>query len=386
MENPDYSGGGILNLMSSLKLAQGGPASEYSPCSLLRGRHLVEARRVLLLVVDGLGWNFLNRVGAGGHLHHHCIGSLSSVVPPTTAAAIPMFFTAVPPARHGFTGWFTWLRELGCVSAVLPYVTRHGHLPLGDMAPGPLEISTCEPLTDSLPVACHVVSPRHIAHSVFNRGFSGSAQIHAFDDMAGFFSSVRDLLQRGEEPRYVHAYWPELDTVAHIHGIGSQQARQQLEQFDQAFGRLLQEIRGTDTAVLVTADHGFVDIPPEGVVDMQDHPHLADCLSLPLCGEPRIAYCYVKPERRADFENYVNAELAEQASLRLSSELIEQGLFGPGPQHPQLAHRVGDYTLLFEENWMIRDHLPAERDFELIGRHGGLSADELYVPLVYAAV
>jgi hypothetical protein len=382
---PDYTGGGVLNLMSSLVAAQGGPATGYSACSLLEGSDLGQARQVLLLVVDGLGWNYLNRVGAGGHLHSHCLGSLTSVAPPTTAAAIPMFFTAAPPARHGFTGWFTWLRELGCVSAVLPYVTRHGHLPLGDKSPGPLELSQCEPITNRLPVACHVISPRHIAHSVFNRGFSGSAEIHPYDDMNGFFCIVRDTLQSGAGRKYVHAYWADLDTIAHVHGIGSDEARQQLEQFDHYFGQLLQELRGTDTAVVVTADHGFVDVPSERVVRMGDHPELADCLSLPLCGEPRMAYCYVKPGRQEQLERYVNSELAEQMTLSASQDLIDQGLFGPGPTHPQLAHRVGDCTLLLKENYMIKDHLPGEHDFELIGMHGGLSEDELYVPLVYAA-
>jgi hypothetical protein len=384
MMTPDYTGGGILNLMSSLVSAQGGAATGYSACSLLEDSQLNQARQVLLLVVDGLGWNYLNREGAGGYLHSLCIGPLSSVVPPTTAAAIPVFFTAAPPARHGFTGWFTWLRELGCVSAVLPYVTRYGHLPLGEGKAGPLELSQCDPVTKRLPVECHVVSPRNIAHSVFNRGFSGGAEIHAYDDMAGFFSSVRNTLRYGAGRRYVHAYWSDLDTIAHVHGIGSRNARQHLEQFDHSFGRLLRELQGTDTAVVVTADHGFVDVPAERVVHMDDHPELADCLTLPLCGEPRIAYCYVKPGRRECFESYVRSELSEQMTLRASEDLIDAGFFGPGPRHPQLAHRVGDYTLLLKENYMIKDHLPGEHDFELVGRHGGLSADELLVPLVCA--
>jgi hypothetical protein len=386
MVTPDYTGGGILNLMSSLVIAQGGSATEYSACSLLEDSHLDQARQVLLVVVDGLGWNYLNRVGAGGHLHSLCVGSLSSVVPPTTAAAIPLFFTAAPPARHGFTGWFTWLRELGCVSAVLPYVTRHGHLPLGDCAPGPLELSQCEPVTNRLPVACHVVSPRNIAHSVFNRGFSGDAEIHAYDDMTGFLGSVRDTLKSGKGRKYVYAYWPGLDNIAHVHGIGSPNAWQHLEQFDHSFGSLLRELRGTDTAVVVTADHGFVDVPKERVVHMDDHPELADCLSLPLCGEPRIAYCYVKPGRSECFESYVSSELAEQMSLCVSQNLIDEGFFGPGPRHPQLAHRVGDYTLLLKESYMIKDQLPGEHDLELIGMHGGLSTDELHVPLVFSSV
>ncbi len=383
MKFPDYTGGGILNLMSSLTDGLQGQTNDYAACSLLDDGRLREARQILLLVVDGLGWNYLNAMAAGGYLHSHCLGSLSSAAPPTTAAAIPLFFTGLPPARHGFTGWFTWLRELGCVSAVLPFVTRHGRLPLQGTDPGPLQLSRVAPLFDRLPVDCHVVSPKHIAHSAFNRAFSGSARVHAYDGMNGFFRSLRSILRRGRDRRYVYAYWPELDSLAHDHGIASDRVEQHLSAFDGAFGRLLRDIRGSDTAVLVTADHGFLDVPPERVIRLDAHPELADCLTLPLCGEPRFVYCYVRPERRERFEDYVRSELAQQVQLFHSHDLIERGVFGPGPRHPELEHRVGDYVLLLRENYILKDRLPGEKAFHHIGVHGGLSDDEVLVPLVY---
>ena len=94
----------------------------------------------------------------------------------------------------------------------------------------------------------------------------------------------------------------------------------------------------------------------------------------------------MKPGRQECFESYVSSELAEQMTLCVSQNLIEEDLFGPGPRHPQLAHRVGDYTLLLKENYMIKDRLPGEHDFELIGLHGGLSPDELHVPLIFTSV
>jgi len=385
MEVPDYRGGGILNLMASVGAGLQGPDLGYPACALLNGKPLGAARRILLLVVDGLGWNHLTASAAGGELQSRCLGPLSSVAPPTTAAAIPVFLTGLPPARHGFTGWFTWLRELGCVSAVLPHVTRHGRLPL-PAEPGPLPLSGCRPLFEQLPVESLVLSPKHIAGSVFNRAFSQGAKVHAYKDMKGFFHRLSALLRRGRERRYVYAYWPQLDTLAHDHGIGSRPVADHLAAFDQAFGRLLREIQGSDTVVLVTADHGFVDVPPERVLHLDAHPEMADCLSLPLCGEPRFAYCYVRAALRERFEAYVRSELAGRFDLFTGQALIDQGLFGPGPFHPELAHRVGDYVLVARENYVFKDRLSAEREFHHVGVHGGLSEDELRVPLVYAEV
>ena len=65
---------------------------------------------------------------------------------------------------------------------------------------------------------------------------------------------------------------------------------------------MLGDIAGSDTLVIVTADHGIIDTARDRVIDLEDHPQLAETLVLPLCGEPRVAYCYVRPDRRRDFE------------------------------------------------------------------------------------
>ena len=63
---------------------------------------------------------------------------------------------------------------------------------------------------------------------------------------------------------------------------------------------------------------------------------------------------------------------------------MELGAFGPGPDHPRLAERVGDFVLLLRDGWAIRDWLPGEQRHPKLGVHGGSSPAELYVPLVVA--
>jgi len=385
MEFPDYSNG-IVNLMSSLTAALGGAPTGHPPLELLPPERLQGARRVLLLVIDGLGYNYLTGPGRGSRLHRHLLGPISSVAPPTTAAAIPAFLTGQPPAVHGFTGWFCWFRELGCVSAVLPFVTRYGRLDLGQGGTGPRQLCGAAPLLERLPLPCHIVTPKHIAYSIFNRAFSGPARIHPYTSSGGFFRVLRRLVRGGRQQEYIYAYWSELDALAHEHGISSPQVLRHFEALDSAFGRFLDAVAGSDTAVLVSADHGFVDTPPERVIQLDDHPELARCLALPLCGEPRLAYCYVHPHQSARFVDYVRGELADRMELFPSAELIERGLFGPGEPHPHLAERVGHYVLALKESYVLKDYLPGERPYRHIGAHGGLTAAELRVPLVFARI
>ncbi|MCG8010450.1 MAG: nucleotide pyrophosphatase, partial [Candidatus Thiodiazotropha weberae] len=65
-----------------------------------------------------------------------------------------------------------------------------------------------------------------------------------------------------------------------------------------------------------------------------------------------------------------------------SDELIEQGWFGIGETHPQLKRRIGDRVLLMREDYILNDWLVQERRYQLVGVHGGLSEDELLVPLI----
>ena len=107
---PDYRGGGITNLISSVAAALGNPDRVYQPTPLVDMNRLEGVKNIVLLVVDGLGYHYLNEKCQGSFLQRSLAGSLTSVCPSTTASAIPTFLTGVPPQQHGFTGWFTYFR------------------------------------------------------------------------------------------------------------------------------------------------------------------------------------------------------------------------------------------------------------------------------------
>jgi hypothetical protein len=271
------------------------------------------------------------------------------------------------------------------VLAVLPFRPRHGGPSLavaGGVTPAVLLGNT--PLADRIDAAAHVVSPAAIVDSCFNTAHSGRARRIGHGGLDGMFAAARDVVRGGGGRQYVYAYYSELDSLAHAHGIGSQRVGEELERIDRAFGRFVEEIAGTDTLVIFTADHGFVDTRPETVVDLDDHPELAGALAVPLCGEPRVAYCYLKPGAAAGFERYVERRLSHAVTLARSTDLVGDGWFGPGPAHPRLADRIGEYALIMKDGWAVRDHVPGERRHVQIGVHGGPSEDEMLVPLVIA--
>lgn len=384
MTLPDYRGGSIVNLMASIVTACGGQPANYAPLRNLPASELSGARNVILMVFDGLGYNYLAQRGQGGELAKRLRGSMTSVFPPTTASAITAFHTGLAAQQHGLTGWFTYFREVGSVVSVLPFRARHGGGSLKAAGVDPKCIFVGKPVFDAIAVPSVVVSHKSILDSDYNLYHSGGAERRGYDNLKHFFDEIELAARATENRKYIYAYYPELDSLAHTFGVASSQVATLFSRIDAMFGEFLAAMAGTDSVVIATADHGFVDIEPASTVELEQHPELTDTLVLPLCGERRVAYCYVHPDKRERFEAYVHGPLGRYAELHRSEDLVKEGWFGLGMPHPHLAERIGHYTLVMKDKYGIKDWVLGERRHVHIGAHGGVSEDEMYVPLIVA--
>jgi hypothetical protein len=379
---PDYHGGSIVNLMSSIIYAHGGQPT----APLLRGlalEPLATATNLVLLVLDGLGAEWLERHSPTGILNRARCCTMTSVFPSTTAAAITTYLTGTAPLQHGLTGWFTYLRELGCVMAVLTGKPRYGGQSYQAAGVAPATLFRQPPLFDQITTPSVIIAPHFIAHSDFNLAHRGRAQLASYDGLADLFRQLRQKLRRprGTARQLVYAYWPLLDSIGHKHGIDSAVAVAHLGKIEQEIEHFMTAAAGTNTRLLVSADHGQIDTSAADQIALEDHPELAECLVLPLCGEPRAAFCYVRAGRVSTFETYCQQVLADQVDMVPSQDLSAAGYFGLGTPHPHFDERIGDYCLLPRGTRVIRDHLPSEKSYTQIGVHGGLSSAELLVPL-----
>ena len=382
---PDYAGRSIVNLMSTIMSAYGHDSIYYPPLSTIPAARIQEAQNVVLLVIDGLGYEYLVNQGGDSTLFRHLDSAITSVAPATTTSAISTFLTGLAPQQHGLTGWFTYFREIGSVLAVLPFKIRGSGIPLGEMGISVAELFGHVPVFNYLDVSSYSISPAWIAHSDFNQSHIGSAELIPYKYMVDCFTAISRCVRTENQRKYIYAYWPGFDSLAHEHGVGSDIVSTHFRELDDCFTQMLADLAGTDTLIIVTADHGFVDVPTKKVILLEEHPTLKDCLAVPLCGEPRLAYAYVRISHQQIFEQYLGKDLAVAIECYPSEELQTQHLYGLGQAHPELASRTGDYTLILKDNYVIKDQIPGEGPFEMKGHHGGLSSREMYVPLILAS-
>lgn len=378
----DYHGTSLLNLTASIIEGEGGKRSCPAPAlTQLPVWELRSAHTTVLLLIDGLGQHLL--AGHARQLQQWQRTTLTSVFPTSTAPAITTLLTGEPPSRHGVTGWFVNLRELGTIATILPFRPRWGGESFDRADVDPAQLVGAGPLMDRLGVDCAVVMPRAIVHSPYSRAMSGKAQRLAYDTLDECLQTVVALARaRGAERRFVYAYWPKLDSLCHAHGSKSKQVAAHIGAIERSLLSTIAELRGSSTLLLVTADHGFTDVPPEGRLNVDDHPQLRECLAMPLTGEPRVAYCHVRAGWGQRFEERFGEAFGDQVSLYSSQSLVDAGWFGPGPYHPSLGARTGDYTAICGPGRILVDRVINSGPFDQLGVHGGISEEELMVPLL----
>lgn len=377
---PDYSGGSLVNLVASIVAARGGEPL-HAPLAKLPASELRGARNVVLLIVDGLGDNYLLRRGAGSELARRRRAALTSVFPSTTASAITTSYTGRTPLEHGLTGWFTYFGEAGCVSAALPFRSRGDYLPLARRGVTPDQIYVCKPIFESVTDTCFVVTCKEIIDSEYNTVHCRGARRIAYETLEELVLQVENAIKSSGDRKFIYAYWPVYDMVSHRHGAGSAEAFEQFAKFDAAFRGLLARLAGTESLVVATSDHGFIDVAPEESLELPAS--LASLLRFPLCGERRVAYCHVHSEK--EFLEKAQDWLGDRADVMPSRRLVDEGWFGPGAPHPRLAERIGDVALVMRGRYAVKDWTPGESRHLHIGNHGGASEDEMLIPLIMEA-
>ncbi|MBU1692632.1 MAG: alkaline phosphatase family protein [Verrucomicrobia bacterium] len=379
---PEYRGNSIVNLLASLLRARGGrsphPGLEGFPAGAFRA-----ARRAVYLVLDGLGeyqlqW-YLKQAGKSPFFAAHPRQVITTVFPATTAAAVTTFATGAPPYEHGILGWHLHLGDLGMVSTILMGVTRTG-TPMAKPDFPLKEYLRLPSYLESVPGRRSLISYGAIPDSRYSRAGLRWHESSACTTLTGLVRQVV-AFARGRGRALAYAYWPGLDSLCHEWGCFHAKTMRHMIALDGAMARLCAALKKTGTALVVTADHGLVDTPPERCIELRDVPGFYDCLAMLPSGDAREVSCFVRPARLNRFRGILRTSLRHACACVEGDALVQGGFFGRGKQHPALSQRVGDFVLIAREGYAFNTTPPGMRSGFKRGNHGGMSPEEMRVPL-----
>jgi predicted AlkP superfamily pyrophosphatase or phosphodiesterase len=362
---PDYGGACLSSVVPALfdRFADETPSWLPGPA---RG-----ARQVVLLVLDGLGWQQLRaRQLAAPTVASGTGGAITSVVPTTTATALTSITTGRPPAEHGVVGYRVRVDgDDGAADEVMNVLRwRTGTGDMRQRRPA----ARFQQMPPFGGVVVPAVTRSEFSSTGFTAAHLAGARLVGWSVLSTMVVEVRRLLSEGEP--FIYAYYDGLDKVAHERGLGEHYA-QELGTVDRLVGDLI-DVLPAGAALVVTSDHGQVEV---GTAARLPGPELLAGVEL-LSGEGRFRWLHARAGAVDDVAAAAEEAHGDEAWVRTRPQMVDDGWFG-GPLTEEVSHRLGDVALVARAPVAFLD--PADTgETRLLARHGSLTEAEMYVPLL----
>jgi len=372
---PRYGRASLADLVPALLHAIGVAGFEdvlgVEPCS-----------RACLLLIDGLGFELVRTHPDDAPFLLSLLGGtdpLTTGFPSSTAVSLASIGTGQPPGRHGFVGFTMAVPGYDRSMNVLRWALhgRPEHSLLEEVVPErmqPEPTALERAAADGVAVSC--VGPVQLAHTGLTRAvFRGGTYRNAFS-LGDLATETAEALVAG--PRtFVYAYHADLDMTGHVRGVGSAAWRGQLRHVDRLAADVATALPA-DAVLVVTGDHGMVDVPLDRRLDAADHPQLKEAVRL-FGGEPRARHLYVRPGAESEVIAAWRELVGAESWLLTRDEAIDAGWFGPSvPDH--VRPRIGDVVFAARGPVAVTERDVFFIESLLVGHHGSLTPEEQLVP------
>ncbi|BBX74308.1 alkaline phosphatase family protein [Mycobacterium shinjukuense] len=333
--------------------------------------------RIAVVLVDGMGWHLLPELADDAPLLASVVtgdaGRLRQLVctfPSTTPTSLVSLGTGATPGEHGILGFTV---NIPGTNRVLNHIRWRDDPPQAQWQPLP---TWFERLTHT-GVSARAVLPAWFIGSGLTAAAYRGAQFHPTRRGEDYAQRLADELAAA--PGLVFGYIADLDTAAHVFGIGSCQWHAAATVVDTLLTRLVEGL-ARSAALLITADHGGLNVPDDARVDLDADPRLTAGVRV-VAGEPRVRYLHTEPGAASDVLATWREVLGGRANVCGREQAVATGVFGP--VHPRHLPRIGDVvvTCTTATAVLATGHEPPETA-RLIGFHGGATDAEMAIPLI----
>jgi hypothetical protein len=341
--------------------------------------HLAEytgdVRRVVVLLVDGMGWHLLPELASSAPLLASVLaggtGRLDELVctfPSTTPTSLASLGTGAAPGQHGLLGFTV---NVPGSARVLAHIYWRDDPPPAEWQPVP---TWFERLRQAGVDARAVLPTPFIGSGLTESAYRG-AQFCAAGYDEDYAAVVNEQVRMTTGLAYT--YTSALDTAAHLFGVGSAEWHAAGAYVDGLLTRLLESLP-SDAALLVTADHGGLNVNER--IDLDDDPRLSFGVRV-VAGEPRVRYLHTEPGAAHDVIAVWTELMADRADVLSRDDAVAAGLFGP--VRPEHLARIGDVVVICHSDiaLLASRHEPQEVA-QLVGLHGGMTPAEMAIPLI----
>ncbi|QBD78898.1 alkaline phosphatase family protein [Ktedonosporobacter rubrisoli] len=360
---------------------------------------------VIFFFIDSFGWRFFERVSERFHFlkaiqTEGAISKMTSQFPSTTAAHVTCIHTGLDVGQSGIYEWnyyeplvddiitpllFSYARD-----KVVRDTVKRAAIPAERFFPKQTFYQTLQ----QQGIASHILQYQAYTPSTYSDIVFRGASVHPYKTIQEAFDLLVALVTaRPTQPTYYFLYFDRIDTASHNHGPYSRQATEVADSLFTLMDHLFyKNIRGKagNTLFMLTADHGQVEVDPQTTFYLnRQMPGFTRYLKTnqkgaPLvpAGSPRDMFLHIKEECLDEAVGELRRRLAGRAEVYPTQELLEQHFFGLHEPSPALRSRLGNVVILpyrYETVWWYEE---GRFEMHFQGHHGGLTAEEMEIPLL----
>ena len=380
---PDYGPNSICGLANGILKHYGLP-TPHTPLDV--SGLIGKAERLLLFIIDGLGIENLKKLVKKREFR--VIGRvewqrLTSTFPSTTATAITTLSTGLTPIEHGIIGYILYFKEFGTVANAIEMCPIGGRrdmlLHMGLKPEKFLRGETIFQKLSSAGIEAYSITHSRLVNTGFNRVIAQGAHQKGFYGLSDMCTTVLEIFREKKAPVFVSVYWGLVDTMGHRYGADGEIYQREAAMILRTLEEELLPRLDEDVVMMVVSDHGQIPTSWEDEVWWSREDEIYRFLKVLPTGEQRMMYLHgndVEGLREYLLNNY-----AERLSLFATTDAETRRLLGDGTPHPYVFDRMGDLILVARKRFSFNFKYTGQEQ-SLGGRHGGLSKEEMIVPLM----
>ncbi|MXY46562.1 MAG: alkaline phosphatase family protein [Chloroflexi bacterium] len=345
-----------------------------------------EPKHLVMALADGFGMNFVEALDHDSFVRQHIAAEMRTVFPSTTPIVLTTIATGHWPATHSVIGWFQRLREIDAVSTIIAYQRTADKKALSELG---VSAETAFPVPSRMGKtdrhALHIM-PEHIVATAYSNYWTGYIKQHGYnaDHPQQAIEMVIQAVRNSNRPTSVYIYLPQVDSAAHEHGTWHATTMQTASVVDRLLATLADALP-SNARLVVTADHGHLDAPPDRTHIIEKQDELLKLCDGPFTGDQRAIYADVSDTNMGAFRAAIHDRFGDDFLVLTAQEVKECGLLGAASLADETRRRMRK-ALVMSTGDAVLDYRATldESRFPLLSHHGGLTPAEIRIPLVIA--
>ena len=383
---PDYKNS-IVNLVSSI-LETYDVKTDHPPLKQLDTKTLKTKKNIILYILDGFGMNLLNKFATSSKfLNKNLISPITSVFPSTTSAAITSIISGKTPWEHGAIGWTLYFKEFAKNIDYLPNWDSITYKTQNAKKYNIIDYIGADNIFNKISNTAHDIQQFYLTHKELSQSSnilrnSGTAEIIPYQDSKHLYKTLNKLILKSNSTRkLIFVYSSSPDNIEHHHGVYADEVEKFIQETDSALEKLSLQLKGTDTTILISADHGLIDVDKYFYVN--EDVKLFDSMIMPTFPEPRFISFFVKKHKMKQFEEAFQ-KYEDKFLLFERDEFLKHKFLGNGKMHPKIDDFIGDYMAIAISDSAMKSIYMQNGKWkkEFYAHHAGLTEDEMLVPLI----